>query len=356
MQDIVLKIDTSITKRSRLKDIDFDNLRFGREFSDHIFVAEYSHGEWVSNKIIPYGDMKFSPGSSVFHYGQAIFEGLKAHKTTDDKVLLFRPDENLKRFNSSAERMCMPTVPYEIFMGGMQKLIDIDRSWVPKGEGKALYVRPFMIADEAFLGVKPAESYKFMIITSPTATYYNGSVKVKIETHYSRACQGGIGSAKAAANYAASLYPAQQARNDGYDQLIWTDSNTHEYIEEAGTMNIMFVIDDKIITPSTSSDSILAGITRMSVLELAHEWGIEVEERKVKIKEIIEAHRNGKLQEAFGVGTAASVAFLSTIGFEDQKMELSNFNEWKYANRFKKTLDDIKMGIVEDNRNWMFEV
>lgn len=351
-------IERKITDDSRLKNIDFDNLKFGREFSDHIFLAEFSDGRWHSKKIVPYEDMSFSPGSSVFHYGQAIFEGLKAFKSDDGKVLLFRPEENFLRMNISAERMCMPQLPREVFMDGLINLIDLDRDWVPEGKGKSLYIRPFMIADENFLGVRPAEKYKFMIITSPTSTYYEGAVKVKVETKYSRACKGGVGFAKAAANYAASLYPAQQAREQGYDQLVWTDSSTHQYIEEAGTMNIMFVVDGKIITPSIDSDtdSILSGITRKSALQLLREWGEVVEERPVKLNEIIEAHKNGELQEAFGLGTAASVAFISKIGYDRGDMDLLDHKAWRIANRLKNTLDDIKTGRAEDSRNWITEV
>ena len=349
-------IEKVITTKSRLDSVDFENLKFGREFSDHLFLADYFDGKWQSKKIIPYSEMSFSPGNSVFHYGQAIFEGLKAYKSNDGKVLLFRPEENFKRMNRSAERMCMPEVPREVFMEGLISLVDLDRDWVPEGLGKSLYIRPFMISDENFLGVRPAERYKFMIITSPTATYYEGAVKVKVETKYSRACKGGVGFAKAAANYAASLYPAQKARENGYDQLVWTDSSTHQYIEEAGTMNIMFVINNKIVTPSTDSDSILSGITRKSALELLRDWGMEIEERPVKLTEIIEAYNNGGLQEAFGLGTAASVAFISRIGFDGGDMDLSDYHGWEIGNRLRDTLNDIKSGKVKDEKNWILEV
>ena len=350
------KIESILTKNSRLSTIDFENLGFGHVFSDHMFLAEYSDGEWKTQKIIPYAEMKFSPGNSVFHYGQAIFEGLKAQKAEDGRVLVFRPKENFKRMNRSAERMCMPQLPEEIFMGGLKKLVDIDRDWVPNGAGKSLYIRPFMIADEEFLGVRPAQKYKFMIITCPTSTYYAGSVKVKVETKYSRACKGGVGYAKAAANYASSLYPAQKAREKGYDQLVWTDSSTHQYIEEAGTMNILFVINGKVVTPSIDSDSILSGITRLSALELIRGWGIEVEERPIKLTEIIDEYEKGNLQEAFGVGTAASVAFISQIGYDGGDMMLSDSGGWQIGNRLKKVFTELKSGRAKDEKGWILEL
>lgn len=349
-------IEKRVTNKSRLDEVDFENLKFGREFSDHLFLAEFYDGKWQSKMIMPYSEISFSPGNSVFHYGQAIFEGLKASRTESGKILLFRPEENFKRMNRSAERMCMPQLPKEIFMDGLTQLIDLDRDWVPEGEGKSLYIRPFMIADENFLGVRPAERYKFMIITSPTSTYYEGAVKVKVETEYSRACKGGVGFAKAAANYAASLYPAQKAREKGYDQLVWTDSSTHQYIEEAGTMNIMFVIKGKIVTPSIESDSILSGITRKSALELLSDWGYEIEERPIKLTEIIDHFNNGDLQEAFGLGTAASVAFISRIGYDGGDMDMPDYKNWEIANRLKNTMGDIKTGKTEDTKNWIVEI
>jgi branched-chain amino acid aminotransferase len=343
-------------QNSRLSEIDFDNLQFGRVFSDHMFLAEYENGEWTTAKIQPYGDLLFSPASCVFHYGQAIFEGLKAHPTESGEILLFRPEENLKRLNRSAERMCMPDVPMHIFMEGIKELIRIDRDWVPKGEGKALYIRPFLIADDAFLGVKPSAKYKFMVITSPTSNYYSGAVNVKVETEYSRACSGGIGAAKAAANYAASLYPATKAQESGYDQLVWTDSREHKYIEESGTMNIMFVIEGKLITPSIDSDTILPGITRDSIVKLASHWGMEVEERRISVAEILDAVKSNKLQEAFGVGTAATIAPFASIGIDGIDYALSDFNSWDFASRAKVFMENLKRGIQEDEFNWTVKV
>lgn len=343
-------------KNSRLPEIDFGKLQFGRVFSDHMFLAEYENGTWNSAKIMPYGDIPFSPASCVFHYGQAIFEGLKAYKAESGEVLLFRPDENCKRLNRSAERMCMPNVPESIFIEGIRQLVALDKAWVPDEEGKALYVRPFLIADEEFLGVKPSSKYKFMIITSPTAGYYSGAVDVKVETKYSRACLGGIGAAKAAANYATSLYPATQAQKEGFHQLVWTDSETHTYIEESGTMNIMFIIDGKLITPSIERDTILQGITRASVVELARAWGMQVEERRISVKEVSEAIENNTLEEAFGVGTAATIAPFNSIGIEEVKHQLSDFNTWSFAMKAKNYLEELKRGEQVDEFNWTLKV
>lgn len=343
-------------ENSRLPEIDFDNLQFGRVFSDHMFLAEYENGEWISAKIMPYGDLMFSPASCVFHYGQAIFEGLKAHKSHSGEVLLFRPDENWKRLNRSAKRMCMPDVPEDIFIEGIRQLVALDKDWIPDGDGKALYIRPFLIADDDFLGVKPSAKYKFMIITSPTSNYYSGAVKVKVEKKYSRACLGGIGAAKAAANYATSLYPATLAQKDGYHQLVWTDSEEHKYIEESGTMNIMFVINGKLITPSIERDTILPGITRASIVHLARHWGMDVEERRISVNEVSEAIHNNTLEEAFGVGTAATIAPFSAIGIEGKDHQLSDFNSWKFAMRAKSYMEGLKRGAQEDEFNWTLKV
>ena len=343
-------------KKSRLNNIDFDNLQFGRVFSDHMFLAECADGNWVSAKIQPYQDLSISPASCVFHYGQAIFEGLKAHKTKQGEILLFRADENLKRMNQSALRMCMPEIPENLFMDGIKQLVNLDKDWIPDGEGKALYIRPFLIADDAFLGVKPSARYKFMIITSPTSNYYSGAVSVKIETLYSRACTGGIGAAKAAANYAASLYPATLAQKDGYHQLVWTDSSEHKYIEESGTMNIMFVINGKLITPSIDRDTILPGITRASVIHLARQWGMEVEERRISVEEVMNALKSGSLNEAFGVGTAATIAPFSNIGYEGVDYPLSDYNSWTFAMKAKDYLEKLKRGLQEDDYNWTINI
>lgn len=354
IEEISIKVEK--VTQSRLNEVDFNALKFGREFSDHMLVADYENGSWSKPSILPYGRLAFAPSSSVFHYGQAIFEGMKAYRSEDDKILLFRPDANFRRFNNSAARMSMAEVPEHIFMDGIRQLVELDSNWVPKGDGHALYIRPFLIADDEFIGVKASNRYKFMIITSPTAGYYSGAVSVKVEEHYARACEGGIGAAKAAANYAASLLPAQKAQAEGYDQLIWTDSKSHQFIEESGTMNIMFVIGDTLLTPSLDTKTILPGITRDSILTLARDWGMKVEERQVSVKEIIEAHQAGKLKEAFGAGTAATIAPISRIGYGKEDYQLSDFTKWEFANKTKATLEGIKRGKIEDKFGWNVEV
>lgn len=351
-----LFIEKQLTKASRLENIDFSDLKFGAVFSDHMLVADYKNSDWQTPKIVPFGDISMSPAASVFHYGQAIFEGLKAYRNKEGDIFLFRVDENLKRMNSSAERMCMPQIPKQIFIDGIKELIRCDINWVPNGEGQSLYVRPFLIADQAFLGVRPSNTYKFMVITSPTAGYYSGAVKVRIEEKYSRACEGGIGSAKAAANYAASLFPAQIANAEGYHQLVWTDSKEHKYIEESGTMNIMFNINGKLITPAADKDSILRGITRKSVIQIAKDWGYNLEERTVSVDEVISAIHSNQLREAFGIGTAATIAPFSSIGYQGQDFPLSDFRVWEFSNKIKHYLEGYKRGEVEDIYNWLEKV
>ena len=277
-----LNIPINKTSASRLSQIDFSNLPFGRNFSDHMFTADYEDGEWKNLQIVPYGDIAINPAASALQYGQAIFEGIKAYKQKDGRISIFRPSKNYERFNISAERMVMPTVPEEIFMQGMSQLINLDKDWVPADEGQSLYLRPFMYATEPILGVHASETYKFIIITGPAGSYYSKPLKVKIETHFARAVEGGVGYAKTAGNYASSLYPTRQAQKEGFDQLIWTDARDHIYIEESGTANVMFVINNVLITPS-SRDTILDGVTRRSILELARSWGMPVEERRVTV-------------------------------------------------------------------------
>jgi branched-chain amino acid aminotransferase len=338
---------------SKLSSIDFDNLKFGRDFSDHMLVSEFSDGEWKNTNILPYQNIEFPPAASVFHYGQAIFEGLKAHKNEAGEVFIFRAEENWKRLNRSAERMCMPIIPKEIFLDGLRQLVELEKEWIPVGSGKSLYLRPFMIADDPFLGVKPSTSYKFIIIASPSATYYKGAVKVKIETEYSRAASGGIGSAKAAGNYAASLLPAQIAQEQGYDQLIWTDAKEHKYVEESGTMNLMVLKGKTLFTPPLDSKTILPGITRKSILQLATEWGYQVKEEQILVSDLIEGIKDDTIDEVFGVGTAATIAPIKLVGFEDMQYHLSDFTKWKFSTKVKKYFEDLKTGQEVDTRNWI---
>ncbi|MBN8693216.1 MAG: branched-chain amino acid aminotransferase [Bacteroidetes bacterium] len=341
--------------KSRVGEYDVNNVPFGKVFSDHMFVAEYKDGKWHQGAIMPYQDVPMSLALSALHYGQAIFEGMKAYKTSSGEINLFRPLDNFKRLNISAVRMAMPEVPEEIFMGGLNELLKLDKAWVPDSETGSLYIRPFMIATDEAIGVKASDTYKFIIITCPAGKYYSEPIKVMVETNYFRAVEGGVGFTKCAGNYGRSLFPTKLAQQKGYQQVIWTDAKTHSYVEESGTMNLMFVIDNILITPATS-DTILAGVTRDSVIQLARDWGMMVEERKVSIKEIFDAHKNGKLQEAFGVGTAATIAHIVTIGFEGKDYELPPIEKRKFSPKIDQALRDIRKGRVEDKFRWIIKV
>lgn len=349
------QIQIEKVSKSRLPEVNFANLEFGRTFSDHMYVAKYANGEWQSPAIVPFSDFTLNPANPALHYGQAIFEGLKAYKNEAGEISLFRPEANLRRMNISADRLCMPAFPEEAFLEGLKELLRIDAEWIPSTPGSSLYIRPFMFATGSFLGVKPADEYIFAIITCPVNAYYSSPLRVKIEETYARAVEGGFGYAKAAGNYAGSLYPAQKAAQEGYDQLLWTDGKTHQYLEESGTMNLMFVINDTLLTPATST-SILAGITRDSILQLAKDRGLAIEERKVSVAEIIEAAQNGTLQEAFGCGTAAVVSQIITIGFRGTDYQLPPVEGRKYSTAFAQELDAIRTGQAPDKHGWIVKV
>jgi branched-chain amino acid aminotransferase len=351
MIDTTPSFDIHLTSTSRRDQVNFDELVFGRTFSDHMFVMEYEDGKWQRGKIEPYGPFTMSPASMVFHYGQAIFEGMKAYRQADGSVSLFRPGKNIARFNKSAERMCMPTVPEDIFMEALTALVKIDADWVPDSDDASLYIRPFMIATDSFVGVRPSEKYAFSIFTCPVNAYYREPVKVKVEQQYTRAAAGGTGYAKAAGNYAGALYPSKMAHEKGYHQLLWTDAREHKYIEESGTMNAMFVIDGQLVSPKTS-DTILSGITRDSVLTLARDLGMEVIERPITVDELQEGLAKGSVTEAFGVGTAATIAPMALIGFESGDLELPAQENWKLAPAIRKELDAIRRGRIEDRFGW----
>jgi branched-chain amino acid aminotransferase len=347
-----------ITKvaKSKIQEVDFDNLPFGKHFADHMFEIDYADGKWGEPTIVPFANLSLHPATSALHYGQAIFEGLKAQRGVDGEILVFRPDMNAKRFNESAARMSMAELPEDIFLNGLKTLLDLDKDWVPTKEGQSLYIRPYMIATDDYVGIRPSEKYKFLIICSPVGGYYTEAVPVKIETEFTRAAEGGVGRAKAAGNYAASLYPAKLAAEQGYRQLVWTDAKTHTLIEEAGTMNIVFVINDVIITPSEEKDTILKGITKRSILEVAKEWGYKIEEREVTIVEIIDALKNGTLQDAFGAGTAATIAPISLIGYNGVDYDLPSEESRTFSNKLKAYMTDYKKGKIEDKFNWLMRV
>ena len=342
--------------QSRISEVDPLNIQFGKTYSDHMLVAYFEDGAWKQPEIVPFDNLTFSPATTFFHYGQAIFEGVKAYKDADGNPLIFRPYDNWKRMNRSAERMAMPAVPEEIFIGGMRQLIDLDRDWVPQGEDTSLYIRPFMLAIDEFIGVRPAEKFMFLIITSPAGPYYNHPVSIYVQDQYVRAFPGGIGFTKAAGNYGMSMYPTQQIKKMGYDQILWTDGFEHKYVQEIGTMNVFFVIGDKVITPDITHDTILEGVTRDSVITLLREKGVTVEERPLSIDEIELAHKNGQLKEAFGTGTAASIAPIYALTFHDDKMVLPPMEEWIHTNWLKTKLADIRYGRAKDNHNWIVKI
>jgi branched-chain amino acid aminotransferase len=343
------------TERSRVNDQDVNNVPFGRIFTDHMFVAEFENGHWSKAAIEPYGDIPMSYALAALHYGQAIFEGMKAYKNDKGEVSLFRPLDNFRRMNISAVRMAIPEVPEEMFMGALNQLLQLDAAWVPTSETGSLYIRPFLISTDEAIGVRPSDNYKFIIIMCPAGKYYSEPVKVKVERQYFRAVHGGVGYVKAAGNYGRSLYPTRIAQDNGFQQVIWTDAETHQYVEESGTMNLMFMIDGKLLTPALS-DTILDGITRRSVLAVAREWGITVEERKISIKEIVEAHQNGKLQEAFGTGTAATIAHISAIGNEDKIMELPPVETRSFSPKVDAYLRNLRKGKEPDIFGWMHRI
>lgn len=340
------------TSASRITSFDSENFSFGTTFGDHMLICEYEDGKWGEPKIVPYGPLQFTPANMAFNYGQACFEGMKAYRDDNDEVFLFRPEKNFARINKSASRLAMPEIPEHIFMDGLKTLIDLDRNWVPKGEGKSLYIRPLIFATEETLKARIATKYMFAIITSPAQLYYAEPVAVKISDHYSRSAEGGVGSAKAAGNYAGSFYPTQLANDEGYDQLIWTDDGTHTKFEESGTMNVFVRIGNTIMTPSTS-EKILDGVTRDSFLKLAESKGYDVKVGDILVKDVIEAAKNGTLKEAWGVGTAVVTTIFKLIAYGNEKYQLPILSEEEsYALTLKKALVDIQTNKVEDPFGW----
>ncbi len=337
---------------SRLHEVDFDHIEFGKVFSDHMLTVDYRDGAWQTPVIEPYGPLALSPATSALHYGQAIFEGMKAYRQAGGRVVLFRPLDNLHRLNASAERMCMPTLPEHIFLDGLKALIALDRAWVPTAEGTSLYIRPFMFATDGFIGVRPSNEYKFVIFTSPVNAYYSQPLRVRFEHFFVRSPEGGTGAAKAAGNYGGAMEPTRRAQAEGYHQLLWTDAAEHRYIEESGTMNACFVINDTLITPALSS-SILDGVTRRSVLALARHWGVPVEERRVSSDEILTALQTGTLQEAFGCGTAATIAPIVVIGDRGTDYALPPLSADSLGARLGQALDAIKLGTAPDVFEWL---
>jgi len=348
------EIDIVRASSTKINDIDFDNLVFGNIFTDHMLVCDFKDGKWQKPTIKPYEPFLLDPSAKVFHYGQAIFEGMKAYKDNNDDVWLFRPDENFDRFNKSAKRMAMPEVPEEVFLGGLHEILKIEKDWVKKGKGNTLYIRPFMIATGTGVVAAPSSQYRFMIILSPAKAYYSGEVKVIIAEHYSRAANGGIGAAKAAGNYSAQFYPTKLANEQGFQQIIWTDDATHTKLEEAGTMNVFFRINDTLFTAPTS-ERILDGVTRKSIIALAEKEGIDIQVRSVLVWELVEAAKNGTLKEIFGAGTAAVINPIVGFSYKDEYFELPKLED-SIALKLKDKLTNIQYKLEEDTFGWTVKI
>ncbi|NRR91813.1 branched-chain amino acid aminotransferase [Winogradskyella undariae] len=348
------KISIETAKTSKIDTVDFSNLDFGRLFTDHMFVCDYEDGKWQTPKVMPYQAMSYEPSARVFHYGQAVFEGMKAYKDEDGKVFLFRPKQNFERINKSSARLAMPAFPENYFFEGLETLLKLDSDWIKPGVGNSLYLRPFVIATEPAISASPANNYRFMIICSPAKSYYNTPIRVLIAEEYSRSADGGVGFAKAAGNYAAQFYPTSLAQEKGFQQIIWTDASTHTYLEEAGTMNVFFRIGDKLVTAPTS-DRILDGVTRKTMLQLAEDMGITCEVRRITVEEIKTASKDGSLKEVFGTGTAAIISVISAFEHKDELFEIPEIED-SYAKLFKKTLLDIQHNLSEDKHGWRYEV
>lgn len=349
-------IEIHLTKHSRRNEVDLEKVAFGQAFSDHMFIAEYSDGKWHNCRIEPYGQIPMSPALMAIHYGQAIFEGMKANKHAETgEPLLFRLDLHLDRINKSAERMAMPTLPKELFNAALEKLMAVDHQWIPDFPGSALYIRPVMFAADEFLGVRASNTYKFVIMTCPVGPYYPKPIRVKMAQDYVRAFPGGVGFAKAAGNYGAVLKPTNMAKAEGFDQIVWLDGKEFKYLQECGTMNIFVVIGDTVLTPPTT-DTILAGITRDSLIHLMQNSGIKVEERPITVDELVAAQANGTLREMFGTGTAAVLSQVAEWSYKDQVYTLPSVTEAKIAPAIKKQFEDYKKGIGGDPFGWLTPV
>lgn len=348
------KIDVAKIVTSKIDTVDFEHLLFGEVFTDYMLTCDFVNDKWQEPSIVPYAPFLMDPSSKVFHYGQAIFEGMKAYKDENNDAWLFRPEENFHRFNKSAVRMAMPEVPEEIFMGGLMQLIDLERDWIKKGLGNTLYIRPFMIATGTGVIAAPSNEYRFMILLSPAKSYYSGEVKVIVAEHFSRAANGGIGAAKAAGNYSAQFYPTKLANENGFQQVIWTDDATHTMLEESGTMNVFFRINETLFTAPTS-ERILDGVTRKSLIAIAERDGIKLEIRPVLVSEIVEASKNGSLKEIFGAGTAAVVTTIKGFSYQDIYYELPEI-EHSIALELKNKLTEIQYKLAEDTFGWTVKV
>lgn len=342
-------------KQSRISSVDFNNLGFGNHIADHMLVADYKNGAWGQPAVMPFGELPMTPAILALHYGQAIFEGMKAFKNKQGDIVIFRPKRHYQRLLKSLERMCMPAMEEDFFINSLCAVIEADAQWVPTSEGSSLYLRPVVFATESRLGVKISDEYKFVVLTSPVGPYFTKPVRVKVEETYVRAAEGGTGFAKCAGNYGGAFYPTQLAREQGFDQVLWTDAKEHKYIDESGAMNVMFVLNGKLVTPKLSS-SLLDGVTRDSILTLADSLGMAKEERRVSVAELQEAFTKGTLTEAFGVGTAAVVSPIAIINIGGKDYSLPADSAASFQQRVKKKLNDIRTGLEPDMHGWNYKV
>lgn len=350
-----VNIITQPIATSHVNDVDFKNLEFGKYVSDHMVMADYAHGKWGDVHIIPYGDLKMSPAMLSIHYGQSVFEGMKAFRMNTDDITIFRPTKHYERFQKSLERMCMPSIPESMFVESLHALIKLDKNWVPKGEGCSLYIRPVMFATEAKLGVKISEQYKFVIMTTPVAAYLSKPYHLKVDQYFTRTAEGGTGFAKCAGNYGGAFYPTQLAKQEGFDQVLWTDHKEHKYIDEVGMMNVMFIIDGKLVTPKLN-EAILDGITRDSILTLAKDMGIETVEKRISVDELESDIKTGRLTEMFGAGTAAVVAPVALLNIHGKSYNIPVAGPESFQLRVKQMLTGIRTGTIPDTHQWNYVV
>ncbi len=341
------------TAHSRISETDFNNLEFGKYISDHMLISDWAKGEWSEPHILPFGELRMTPAILALHYGQAIFEGMKAFRMKDGSINIFRPHKHHERLLKSLDRMCMPEISYDMFIQSLHAVIELDKEWVPNTEGSSLYIRPVVFASESRLGVKVSEQYKFVVMTSPVGPYYNKPFRLKVEGHYTRTAEGGTGFAKCAGNYGGAFYPTQLAKKEGFDQVLWTDHKEHKYIDEVGMMNVMFVMSGKLVTPKLNT-AILDGVTRASILTMAKEEGLTIEERRISVDELEEGFKNKTLTEAFGCGTAAVVAPVAVINIRGIDHAFPEVDPNSIQQRLKKKLLDIRTGVATDRHGWNY--
>lgn len=355
MTTLTTTIPVQRTERSRIKETDFNNLEFGKYLADHMLVADFKNGKWQEPAIVPFADIPMSPAMLSLHYGQSIFEGMKAFWMNDGNINIFRPHKHHARLNRSMDRMCMPLIPEDMFIQSLHALVELDKDWIPTAEGSSLYIRPLVFAFEPRLGVKVADHFKLIIMNSPVAAYQAKPYRLKVEDTYVRTAEGGTGFAKCAGNYGGAFYPTQLARQEGFDQILWTDHKEHKYIDEVGMMNVFFVINGKLVTPKLTT-AILEGVTRDTILTLANDMGIPVEERKVSIEEIERGFKNGDVTEAFGSGTAAVVAPIAVINIHGKDLEIPEPGKESFQLRVKEKLNNIRMGVAPDIHGWNYVI